>query len=177
MKEINHNFCSKAKEVLAQEVAGLEKRICLLLNIHQHGNESLLRIFENSDEFEGIEALDDILELANPNLPEGYLDLEAELNKLKETETEKQDEEDNTENLTLDNSVDDNDDDFVEIPEDKDDDFVEIPEDKDDDYVELPEDDNELEQKLLEEPAETLDYQSRYVFRADNMDKLIHDLL
>ena len=38
LKEINLNFCKKAKEVLAQEVAGLAKRICLLLNIHQHGN-------------------------------------------------------------------------------------------------------------------------------------------
>jgi hypothetical protein len=58
LKEINLNFCKKAKEVLAQEVAGLAKRICLLLNIHQHGNESLMRVFENSDDFDEIEAMD-----------------------------------------------------------------------------------------------------------------------
>jgi len=177
LKEINLNFCAKAKEVLAQEVAGLEKRICLLLNIHQHGNESLLRVFENSDEFDGIEALDAVLSIASPALPEGYLDLEAELDKLKEVADHEVDETKNNENSTEKDSekneaVNDeengNDEDFIDIAED---------DDKENDYIELPEGDENLEQKLLEEPEETLDYQSHFVFRADGMDSLFIDLL
>ena len=160
LKEINLNFCKKAKEVLAQEVAGLAKRICLLLNIHQHGNESLMRVFENSDDFDEIEAMDALLSIASPVLPEGYLDLDAELEKLKV----------NTEEESESTELNEQDNDFIDVPEDENN-------AKDDDYVELPEDDENLEQKLLEEPEETLDYHSRFVFRAEGMDHLLLDLL
>lgn len=149
IKEINLSYCLKAKEVLAQEVAGLEKRICLLLNIFQHGNESLLRVFENSDEFDDIEAIDDLLKIASPNLPEGYLDLEAELHKLEESDTEE----------TTSDSISEED------------------TEKDKDYVEIPEDEESIEEKLLEKHEETLDYKSRFVFRAEQMDSLLLDLL
>ncbi len=160
LKEINLNFSKKAKEVLAKEVMGLEKRICLLLNIHQHGNESLMRVFENSDDFDGIEALDALLSIASPALAEGYLDLEAELDKLKDI----------TENESENVAEDEKNDDFVEVPEDEDN-------ANDENFVELPEDDENLEQKLLQEPEETLDYHSRFVFRAEGMDHLLLDLL
>lgn len=149
IKEINLSYCLKAKEVLAQEVAGLEKRICLLLNIFQHGNESLLRVFENSDEFDDIEAIENLLMIASPSLPEGYLDLESELHKLEESDSEE---------TTLD----------IISEEDT---------DKDEDYVEVPDDEESIEEKLLEKHEETLDYKSRFVFRAEQMDSLLLDLL
>ena len=138
IKEINLSYCLKAKEVLAQEVAGLEKRICLLLNIFQHGNESLLRVFENSDEFDDIEAIDNLLMIASPSLPEGYLDLEAELHKLEESDTEE-----TTSDIISEEDT-----------------------DKDEDYVEIPEDEESIEEKLLEKHEDTLDYKSHFVFRA-----------
>jgi hypothetical protein len=151
IKEVNLSYCIKAKEVLAQEVAGLEKRICLLLNIFQHGNESLLRVFENSDEFDEIEQLENLLIIASPSLPEGYLDLEAELHKLEDTESQE-----TTSKISTDEDAEN---------------------DIDEDYVEIPEDEESMEKKLLEQYEETLDYTSRFIFRAENMDSLLLDLL
>lgn len=55
-------------------VSGLEKRVCLLLHMTQSGNESLLTGLngETIDE----EKLDDILEIASPDVKEGYINLE-----------------------------------------------------------------------------------------------------
>lgn len=156
-KEINAIFSKKAKEILASEVSGLEKRICLLLNIIQSGNESLLRIFENTDDIDEIEPLENVLSIASPALPEGYLDLEEELNRLKTLEEQ------------------------AETPEEKlEDELLEdyINNEAEGGFIELPEkDDEDFEANLSKENIETLDYRPHFVFRAESMDDLMIELL
>jgi hypothetical protein len=155
-KEINVIFSKKAKEILASEVSGLEKRICLLLNIVQSGNESLLRIFENTDDFDEIEPLENVLSIASPALPEGYLDLEEELNRLKALEEQAE---------TLEEKLED------ELLEDY------ISNEAEGGFIELPEKDDDLETNLSKEQVETLDYHAHFIFRAESMDDLMIDLL
>ncbi len=175
IKDINLQFVQKAKEVLALEVAGLEKRVCMLLNIVQSGNESLLRVFENAEDIEGLDEFADVIEMASPALPEGYLDLELELRKLREREdalkieVEPQDPEDILRGF---------------LQEEEDGGFIELP--KDENEKDLEDDIEYREEKLDEEGAplpteeesqETLEYRSRFVFRAKNRDELVSDLL
>ncbi len=173
-KEINAKFSEKAQKVLANEVAGLEKRICLLLQIVRTGNESLLRIFENSNDFEGIEPWENVLSFESPDLEEGYLDLEAELYRLKildetkEIGKELKEEESNELNSK---------DLLNELKTDEDGGFLELPDGKIDPFRSDGEK-NDLEDLLTRDAAyESLDYRSRFVFRAESKNTLLHDLL
>jgi hypothetical protein len=173
-KEINAKFSEKAQKVLANEVAGLEKRICLLLQIVRTGNESLLRIFENSNDFEGIEPWENVLSFESPDLEEGYLDLEAELLRLKILDETKEigkelKEEESNELNSLDL--------LNQLETDEDAGFLELPDGKIDPFRSDGEK-NDLEDLLTRDAAyESLDYRSRFVFRADSKNTLLHDLL
>lgn len=156
LKDINFKFAKKAQDTLSKEVAGLEKRICLLLHIIQSGNESLLRVFENVDDVEDMEDFDHIIEIASPALPEGYLDLEAELERIKDLEE-----------LEDDEPIEFGDD--IIIPE--------LDDDLDLDELDLDDDTDKKEEEEKEEIEETLDYSSRFVFRAYDQEELMNDLL
>ncbi|MCH2042862.1 MAG: hypothetical protein MK212_01885 [Saprospiraceae bacterium] len=56
-------------------VSGLEKRICLLLNIAQSGNESLMRAFSGDVREEKMPKLEEIMTIIPSDTPEGILDL------------------------------------------------------------------------------------------------------
>lgn len=207
LKEVNLGYAKKAKEILAMEVAGLEKRVCMLLHVIQSGNESLLRIFENADDFDGLEEFNDIIELASPALPEGYLDLDAELQKLKAREDaikeQAEKREVSPEDLLNEFLHTDEDGGFIELPVQDDeetdkeldelkddlddlDDLENLDLDIDDDSRNLDDDEiDELEAEeeklppamLDDDVSDTLDYHSRFVFRAQQMDELMIDLL
>ena len=79
--EINRIFLSKAKDEISKNVSGLEKRICLLLNIELDANESLLKSFhERKDNLDNPFNFQDKITFISPDIYEGYIDLEEELN-------------------------------------------------------------------------------------------------
>jgi hypothetical protein len=75
--ELNRIFLTKSKDLLSQEVSGLEKRICLLLNIELDANESLLRSYNESKYAINFQ---DHISFISPDISDGYIDLEEELN-------------------------------------------------------------------------------------------------
>ncbi|EJF52662.1 hypothetical protein SapgrDRAFT_0933 [Saprospira grandis DSM 2844] len=121
--ETNLKFTKKMLELLETEVAGLERRVCLLLNLNQGGNESLVRIFDEETHLEEVDNFHDLIQLESPMLPEGYIDLDVELERLEK--------------------------------------------------IEKGEDPGPAPERL----PETLDYRSKFIFRAQDMDELIQDLL
>jgi hypothetical protein len=166
----------KGFDYLGQEldevnISGLEKRASLLLNIKQSGNESLLTTFEGKhDKDDDFNELNSYMEFVPKDTNEGFInldklyeiqstfgldeealddDLKDELERMRQSLNEKEDEED-----------------------EKEDDVDENEEANTSDETTIDED--EVQE---EEEEETIDYSKKFVFRANSRNELVKNLL
>lgn len=132
-------------------VSGLEKRVCLLLNIAQDSNASLLRIFDNRIDQVDIPAFSEVVDFIAPDALPQYIQ-QADENTTEEPTAEEpkrptiQPEEDNNLNYLLDEELPTN-------PETGDDNFT------------------------APSVAEEADFANKFVFRADSRSNLLLELL
>jgi hypothetical protein len=75
-KEINSKTIKEILELNKLEIPGIKKRVALLLNIPQQGNESILKIFNELEDYDKIESFDNIINYLSPDIEEGYINLD-----------------------------------------------------------------------------------------------------
>lgn len=149
-------------------VSGLEKRTCLLLNIPQKSNESLVAYLsksniEGSEQVEGedMERFDDKVSIVDPETKEGLLDLQ----KLQEVERKRAE-------LSLQKRKQKEQDDQLDMLNNLQDGNLDIPSPDDSNNN----NDSEDATSALPDEQESIDYTQRFVFRATSKTELLHEL-